>query len=115
MWAHHPEAKEQLMRLFEATAEAAGLSPRDKAMVVISQAAAVGDSYCADVWSKRLTNWSDPQTAIAALAADGQPFTEHERALAAWARTVARSPGSSAPQDIQRLRDAGVEELRSWP
>lgn len=110
VWAHQPEANEQLVRLFEATAEAAGLSPRDKAMIVISQAAAVGDSYCAVAWGKRLADWSDPQTAIAALTADDEPFSDRERALAAWARTVARSPSSSTPQDIQRLRDAGFEE-----
>ncbi|MFE6648862.1 hypothetical protein ACFVJS_20020 [Nocardioides sp. NPDC057772] len=39
--------KEQLMRLFDATADAAGLTPRDKAMIVIAQAAVVGDAYCA--------------------------------------------------------------------
>jgi alkylhydroperoxidase family enzyme len=41
---------------------------------------------------------------------NGTPFNERERALAAWARTIARSPGSSTPQDIQRLSDAGFQE-----
>lgn len=109
-WAHQPELKEQLVRLFDATADAAGLTPRDKAVIVIAQARVVGDSYCAVAWGKRLTDWDDPQTAIAALTADDDPFSERERALAAWARTVARSPGSSTPQDVQRLRDAGFKE-----
>lgn len=110
VWAHQPEAHEQLMRLFDATADAAGLTPRDKAVIVLAQAAAIGDSYCAVAWGKRLTDWSDPHTAIAALTADDEPFSEREQALAAWARTVARSPGSSTPQDIQRLRDSGFSE-----
>lgn len=110
VWAHQPEAHEQLMRLFALTADAAGLSPRDKAMIVIAQAAAVGDSYCAVAWGKRLTDWSDPPTAIAALTGSDEPFSEREQALAAWARTIARSPGSSGPDDIQRLRDAGFQE-----
>lgn len=110
VWAHQPEAKEQLMMLFESTAKAAGLTPRDKAVIVIAQAAAIGDSYCAVAWGKRLTDWTDPQTAIAALTADDEPFSEREQALSAWARTVARSPGTSTPQDIQRLRDAGFKE-----
>ena len=110
VWAHQPEAKEQLMRLFQMTAEAAGLSPRDRAVIVIAQAAAIGDSYCAVAWGKRLTDWSDPTTAIAALCAEDGSFSERERALAAWARTVARSPGISTPRDIQRLRDAGFLE-----
>lgn len=110
VWAHQPEAKEQLMRLFEATANAAGLSPREKAVIVIAQAAEVGDSYCTAAWSKRLTDWSDRQTAVAALAGDDEPFSAREQALAAWARTVARSPGNSTSQDIQRLRDSGFKE-----
>lgn len=110
VWAHQPEAKEQLMGLFASTADAAGLTPRERAVIVIAQAAAIGDSYCAVAWGKRLTDWADPQTAIAALTADEGPFSERERALADWARTVARSPGNSTPQDIQRLRDAGFKE-----
>ena len=110
VWAHQAEAKEQLMRLFDATADAAALTPRDKAVIVLAQAAEIGDSYCAVAWGKRLTDWADPQTAIAALTADDEPFSKREQALAAWARTVARSPGSSTPQDIQRLRDAGFSE-----
>ncbi|MBG6095614.1 carboxymuconolactone decarboxylase family protein [Nocardioides sp. WG-D5] len=110
VWAHQPEMKEQLQRLFDATADAAGLTLRDKAMIVIAQAVAVGDSYCAVAWGKRLSAWSDPKTAIAALTGDEEPFSEREHALAAWARTVARSPGSSTPRDIERLRDAGFSE-----
>lgn len=77
---------------------------------MLAQAAAIGDSYCAVAWGKRLTDWSDPQTAVAALTADDEPFSVREQALAAWARTVARSPGSSTRQVIQRLRDAGFKE-----
>ncbi|MFJ9391863.1 carboxymuconolactone decarboxylase family protein [Nocardioides sp. NPDC101246] len=110
VWAHQPEAREQLTRLFDATADAAGLTLRDKAVIVIAQAAVVGDAYCAVAWGKRLTDCADPQTAIAALTADDEPFSAREQALAAWARTVARSPGSSTPRDVQRLRDAGFKE-----
>ncbi|WP_165111642.1 hypothetical protein [Nocardioides turkmenicus] len=80
VWAHQPEMKEQLMRLFDATADAAGLTPRDKAVIVIAQAATIGDSYCAVAWGKRLTDWSDPQTAVAALTGDDGSFSEREQA-----------------------------------
>ncbi len=110
VWAHQPAAKEQLMELFASTAEAAGLTPRERAVIVIAQAATIGDSYCAVAWGKRLTDWATAETAIAALTSDDEPFSEREQALAAWARAVARSPGSCAPQDVQRLRDAGFKE-----
>ncbi len=83
VWAHRPEAKEQLMGLFASTAEAAGLTPRERAVVVIAQAATIGDSYCAVAWGKRLTDWAAPETAIAALTGDDQPLSERELALAA--------------------------------
>ncbi|TQL67900.1 alkylhydroperoxidase family enzyme [Nocardioides albertanoniae] len=112
LWAHLPEAKEQLVGLFASSAEAAGLTSRDRAVIVIAQAAAIGDSYCAVAWGRRLTDWTDPQTAIAALTGDEEPFSERERALADWARTVARSPGSTTPGDVQRLRDVGISDAQ---
>lgn len=109
-WAHRPDTNEQLMGLFASTAEAAGLTPRDKAVIAISQAAAVRNSSCAISSTKRRTDWAAPKAAIAALTADGEPLSEREQALAAWARTVARFPSNSTPQDVQRLRNAGFKE-----
>lgn len=51
-----------------------------------------------------------PASPHARIPYDDEPFSERELALAAWARTVARSPGHSTPQDIQRFRDAGFKE-----
>jgi alkylhydroperoxidase family enzyme len=109
-WAHHQETKDQLVRLIEATADAPRLTPRDKAVIALAQAAAARDSDRAGARGERPTHRADIQTAIAALTASGTPFNEREQALAAWARTIAPSPGSSTPQDIQRLHDAGFQE-----
>lgn len=105
-WAHQQETKDQLVGLIEATADAARLTPRDKAVIALAQAAAVRDSDRAVARSKGPTHRADLQTAITTLTASGTPFSEREQALAAWARTTARS----TPQDIQRLRDAGFQE-----
>ncbi|MDR7311315.1 putative peroxidase-related enzyme [Nocardioides luteus] len=110
VWAHQPEALEQLSGLYASMADAAGVTMREKAVIVIAQAAEIGDAYCAVAWGKRLSDWADVQTAVAALTGDSEPFSEREQALAAWARTVARSPGSSTSSDVQRLRDAGFTD-----
>jgi len=83
------------------------------AVIVTVQATAIGDSYCAVAWAKRLFDWADPQTAVAALAADDEPLSAREQPMPAWARTIGRSPGDSTTKDVQRLRDAGSKRHRA--
>ncbi len=37
-------------------------------------------------------------------------MTEQEKAMAAWARKVARDPNATTPADIQALRDSGLDD-----
>lgn len=110
LWGHQPALQDQLGALIGATAAAAGLSNREKAMLVLGQATTIGDSYCSVAWSRWLTEWEDAETALAALRHDETPFDERERALADWARTVARDPNAATAADIQRLRDVGFDD-----
>lgn len=110
LWGHQPALDEALGALIAAAGESAGLSKREKAMLVIGQASTIGDSYCSLAWGRWLTEWEDAETAAAALRHDEAPFTERERALAAWARKIADDPNSTTPHDIQRLRDAGFDD-----
>jgi len=82
LWAHQPGLDERLSALFVAAAKAAGLSTRDKAMLVIGQSFSIGDSYCSLAWGRWLTESDGAGTAAAALRGDEAPFTERERALA---------------------------------
>jgi alkylhydroperoxidase family enzyme len=110
LWGHQPALNEQLGDLIGAASTAAGLSNREKAMLVLGQATAIGDSYCSVAWSRWLTEWDGPDTALAAIQKDEEPFSERELALASWARTVATDPNGATPADIQRLRDVGFDE-----
>lgn len=107
LWAHQPALHEHFVTLIGAVAAAAGLSNREKAMLVIGQASALGDSYCSIAWSRWLTEWEDSETAFAAVRGDEAPFNGRERALAHWARIVADDPNGATPADVERLRDAG--------
>lgn len=92
---HQPEANERLIRQFAATTEDAVLTSSDKAMIVIAQAAATGDSYRAVAWANGLTDWADPESTITTLTADDEPYSAREQALPAWTRTIAHSPGAA--------------------
>lgn len=112
LWAHQAELEERLGGLVDAAADAAGLTVREKAVIVIRQAATVGDSYCSYAWGRRLTAVADAPTAVAALEGDDGPFGERERALAAWAGRVAVDPSGSTPEEVQRLRDVGFSDVQ---
>lgn len=110
LWAHQPDLDEALSGLTVAAGNAAGLSKREKAMVVIGQASTIGDSYCCVAWGRRLTEWQDAQTAAAALHRDEAPFNDRERALATWARAVADHPNDTSPEDVELLRTVGFDD-----
>lgn len=110
LWAHHPELDEAFGALITTVGRAAGLTFRERAMLVIGQAATIGDSYCSLAYGRWLTEEVDADTAAAALRRDEAPFDERERALSAWARKVAGDPNATTSQDIQQLRDVGFDE-----
>lgn len=103
LWAHQPSLHQQLTALMSA----AGLTLREKAMLVLGQAATIGDSYCSLAWGRWLSESDGAQTAAAALREDGEPFSERERRLDVWARSIARDPNATTTEDIQALKDAG--------
>jgi alkylhydroperoxidase family enzyme len=110
LWGHQPALDERLSELIVAASEAAGLTKREKAMLVINQARTIGDSYCPVAWGRRLTEWEDSDTAAAALRQDETPFNKRERALANWARLVADNTNKATPEDIKALRDVGFDD-----
>ena len=110
LWGHQPALDEGLSALIVATGKAAGLSRREKAMLVIGQSSAIGDSYCSFAWGRWLTEWEDAETAAAALRHDEGPFNERERALAVWARKIADDPNGATSQDVQLLREVGFDD-----
>jgi len=110
LWGHQPDLNAGLKALFAAAADAAGLSLRDKAMLVIGQATTIGDSYCSFAWARWLTEGDSAESALAAVRRDDTPFNRRERALADWARAMASRPNDTSPADVQRLRDVGFTD-----
>ena len=109
-WGHQPDLWGKLVEIIGAAAAAAGLSDRDKAMLVLGTSTARGDSYCSVAWSRNLTKFADAATALAVLQGDDEPLTDRERTLVNWARTIASDPNSTTLGDIEHLREAGFDD-----
>ena len=67
LWSHHPDLDQRFGALLGAVSEAAGLTLRERAMLVIGQASTIGDSYCSLAWWRWLTESDGAATSAAAL------------------------------------------------
>ena len=113
VWAHHPEVRAGLMQLFDATGAAAGLSVRDRGILIMAGASTLGDSYCALAWGGKITKESgDPEVAACVLRGDDAQLDDRARALAAWARQVASDPNATSSDDVQGLRAVGFDDAQ---
>lgn len=111
-WAHQPDAHDALFELIGSVAGEGDLSMRERGVLVAACASTMGDSYCSLAWGGKLASESDPATAAAVLSGTDEGLTEAERAMAAWARKVARDPNATTAEDVQALRDAGLDDRR---
>jgi uncharacterized peroxidase-related enzyme len=110
LWAHQPQT---LGRLFELMSEAfrpSGLSFRQRGILVIAAASALGDSYCSLAWSGKLGKASESAAAAGVLTGSGTGLTDQEKAMVAWARKIVRDPNATTPADISALRAAGLDD-----
>ena len=107
LWAYQPATMTGLFDLQRQVNAGDHLSPRQRAVLVTACASAFGDSYCSLMWGNRLAEMSDAQTAAGVLTGVDDGLSGSERALAAWARKVARDPNGTTAADVQELRDAG--------
>jgi alkylhydroperoxidase family enzyme len=110
VWAHRPELIDRLTELLGGATEAAGLTLRQRGVLVTTVASVLGDSYCSLAWGQKLADAAGVEVAVAALTGVEEPLAPDERALAAWARQVVRDPSSTTVADVQLLRDAGFDD-----
>jgi uncharacterized peroxidase-related enzyme len=109
VWAWRPDVSDA----FTQTRKLVGahLSLRERGVMVCALTGAIGDSYCALAWGRQLAKDSDPATAAAVLRQqDAGQLSPREKALAAWARRVARAPNDIAQEEVDALRRAGLTD-----
>jgi uncharacterized peroxidase-related enzyme len=110
LWAHQPESVEQLFGLMSQAFKPSGLSFRQRGILVTAAASALGDSYCSLAWGGKLGKASDPDVAAGVLNGSDAGLTAQEKAMATWARKVARDPNATTTADVQALRDSGLDD-----
>ncbi|WP_157519052.1 hypothetical protein [Modestobacter sp. Leaf380] len=108
VWAHRPELQTGLVDLLAAAG--AGLTLRQRGLLVTAAAAAREDGYCALAWGTRLAAAAGDDVAVAALTAEDAALGADDRALVRFARQAARDPNGTTAADVQALREAGLDE-----
>ena len=109
-WAHQPDTMQALFALMRQATAKLGLDARRRAILVTACASAYGDSYCSLAWGGRLAAASDPETAAGVIRGDDPGLSPAERAMARWARAVARAPNATTAADVEELRAAGFTD-----
>ena len=110
LWAHQPDTLKRLFDLMSQAFTPSGLSFRQRRILVTAAASALGDSYCSLAWGGKLGKASGAAIAAGVLNGSDAGLTDQEKAMAGWARKVARDPNATTPADVQALRDAGLDD-----
>jgi SAM-dependent methyltransferase/alkylhydroperoxidase family enzyme len=110
LWAHFPGALQSLSDLLGETTRKGSLTFRQRAVLVTAAAAALGDSYCSMAWGKKLADVSSPEVAGGVIEGGEQGLEDDEKALAGWARLIARDPNAVTAHDVDALRRVGFDD-----
>jgi alkylhydroperoxidase family enzyme len=111
-WAHLPALHDGLFELLGRAAEAAGLTLRQRGILVTSCASTLGDAYCSMAWGWKLSREAGAEIAADVLRGVDDRLDARERALAGLARRLASDPNAVGPDDVQVLRDAGYDDAQ---
>ena len=112
LWAHQPALHRGLFDLVGQAVRAGELTFRQRAILVVAAASAFGDGYCSLAWGSKLSGVAGDHVAGQVLRGDDDWLDPAERALAGWARRVARDPNATEARDVQPLRDAGYDDAQ---
>jgi alkylhydroperoxidase family enzyme len=111
-WAHAPDLHDGLFQLLTRAAQRAGLSVRERGILVTACASTLQDSYCSMAWGYKLASVAGADLAAGVLRGVDDDLTDRERALAAWARRLADDPSGTAASDVELLRSAGYDDAQ---
>jgi alkylhydroperoxidase family enzyme len=107
LWAYQPGTLTGLFGLMGEATSAPRLTRRQRGILVAACASTFGDSYCALAWGVKLSKEADARTAAGVLRGDDEGLSAGEKAMAGWARKIARNSGHTSAADVQALREAG--------
>src|SRR3712207_5612748 len=79
-WAHQPGAQRALMDQLKQAADAAGLSFRQRGVLVAASAVGLGDPHCSLAWGRRLAGEAGDDVAAAVLRGELDALEPQDRA-----------------------------------
>jgi uncharacterized peroxidase-related enzyme len=112
VWSHQPGVLEELFALLTRCVRAAGLTLRQRGVLVSACASTLGDAYCSLAWGARLAREAGPEIAAAVLRGDDAGLDAREAALARWARRATSDPNATTADDVDELRRAGFDDAQ---
>ena len=110
IWAHSPESMAALTYALSMAVEASGLDARQRALLVTTTAAAMGDAYCALAFGYKLASAAGEEAAVRAVRADDTGLDAADRALVRWTRRVVHDPSGTVAEDVGELTAAGFDD-----
>lgn len=110
LWAHDPRLHDELFAMLGRAARDAGLSLRQRGVLVAASASTLGDSYCSLAWGTKLAHEAGDDLAAAVLDGTDLGLTPQEVTLARWARLVVGDPNGTLVEDVEELRSAGFTD-----
>ena len=111
-WAHAPDLHDGLFELLTQAAERAGLSIRERGILVTACASTLGDSYCSMAWGYKLASVAGADLAASVLGGGDDGLSDRERTLTAWARRLAADPNGTTAAEVDELRSAGYDDAQ---
>lgn len=108
VWAHQPRTHAAYAKALDAAR--AGLTPRERGILGLAMASALGDAPGSLLWGTKLAADADESVAVDVLGGFDDALTATEAALATWARSVTRDPCSVEPEEVEALRQAGFDD-----
>lgn len=109
-----PEAMEAHMDLYMTLMfEKGGLSRAERELIAVVVSIENGCTYCTLHHAAALRAWwksGERVDRVVAGELEAAALTERELAIVAYARALTRSPAEVGPEDVERLRRAGLDD-----
>jgi len=110
LWAQLPGAVDGYSQLVGLAAREAGLTMRQRSVLISACAASIRDSYCSLVWGDKLAGFTGAPAAASVLRGDDSDLNANEKVLARWARVVSTRPNDTTVDDVDELRAIGLSD-----
>ncbi len=110
LWGHDPSMHDGLFQLLSRAVRSAGLTLRQRGVLVAACASELGDAYCSLAWGTKLAGEASAEVAAAVLGGSDEGLDDTERALARWARAVVEDPNRTVAADVDALRSVGFDD-----